>query len=135
MQVWRVIAEGWVRHHAGGLSSSALESSAHISGEGIGRARRSDCRRRGIHGLLIADGQRGGETFFDNLVLAIPMLLMLVGGVLAALSALVAVRYRGERSVLVYGALTFGGAVTVMMIGELAFSGQPLAALQHDWGL
>jgi hypothetical protein len=89
----------------------------------------------GYTGLLLADGQRGGETFFDNLVLAIPALMMLGSAVLSMLGALVAVRYRSERSVLVYAALAFAMGVMLVAMGALVFPGQPFVATMRGWWL
>lgn len=40
-----------------------------------------------IFQLLVASGQRGGETFSDNLTLSIPALLMAAAGIAAFLQA------------------------------------------------
>jgi hypothetical protein len=89
----------------------------------------------GYTGRLPADGQRGGDTFLDNLVLAIPALMMLGSAVLWMLGALVAVRYRSERSVRVYASLAFAGGVMLLAIGELVFLGQPFVATMRGWWL
>jgi hypothetical protein len=57
--------------------------------------------------VMVASGERGGERFSDNLMLAIPMIgagMAAVGaGVLAALGIV-----RGERSPIVYAIATIG---------------------------
>lgn len=68
---------------------------------------------------LVASGQRGGETFTDNLALSIPLLLMTVCAVLAFLMGIVGIVRSKERSVFVFLATLIGLVVLVFMIGEL----------------
>ncbi len=71
--------------------------------------------------LLVASGQRGGETFFSNLALTIPILLAGISGVLAFLIGLIGVIRNRERSILVFLAMLFGLFVLLFSIGEVAF--------------
>jgi hypothetical protein len=68
--------------------------------------------------VMVASGERGGERFSDNLMLAIPMIgagMAAVGaGVLAALGIV-----RGERSPIVYAIATIGLIVFFFAAGEL----------------
>jgi hypothetical protein len=71
--------------------------------------------------LLVASGQRGGETFFSNLVLTIPMLLAGTSGVFAFLTGLISVIRNRERSILVFLAMLIGLFVLLFGLGEIIF--------------
>lgn len=71
--------------------------------------------------LLVASGQRGGDTFFSNLALTIPMLLAGVAAVLALLAGLIGVIRNRERSILVFLAMLVGFFVLLFSIGEVTF--------------
>jgi len=70
---------------------------------------------------LIASGQRGGDTFFSNLVLAIPGLLAVASGIAAFVTGLISITKRKERAVAVYLAVAIGFVVLTFVIGEIAF--------------
>ena len=71
--------------------------------------------------VSVAAWQRGGEGFFDNLLLAVPMVLAGISGIASFLTGLVGVtRYR-ERSILVYPAMLIGLCVLLFAAGEIAF--------------
>ena len=70
---------------------------------------------------LIASGQRGGDTFFSNLVLAIPGLLAATSGIVAFVTGLISITKRKERAVAVYLAVAIGFVVLTFVIGEIAF--------------
>ena len=55
-----------------------------------------------VFGILVASGQRGGDTFFSNLALTIPMLLAAVSGVSAPVTGIIGIMKSRERSVLVF---------------------------------
>jgi len=71
--------------------------------------------------LLVASGQRGGETFFGNLALSIPILLAGTSGVLAFLTGLAGVIRNRERSILVFLAMLIGLFVLIFCLGEVIF--------------
>lgn len=73
----------------------------------------------GAFQLLVASGQRGGETFFSNLLLSIPILLAGASGVLAFLAGLISVIRNKERSVLVFLAILVGFFVLIFWLGEV----------------
>ena len=75
----------------------------------------------GVFQLLVASGQRGGETFFSNLVLTIPMLIAGVSGISAFATGLIGIIKSRERSVIVYLAALIGLFVLLFWIGEIAF--------------
>ena len=71
--------------------------------------------------LLVASGQRGGETFFSNLVLTIPILLAGTSGVFAFLIGLISVIKNRALSILVYLAMLIGFLILIFLIGEVIF--------------
>ncbi|MHA1167428.1 MAG: hypothetical protein ACTSRU_06375 [Candidatus Hodarchaeales archaeon] len=71
--------------------------------------------------LLIASSQRGGETFFSNTMLTIPILLAGISGVLALLTGLIGIIKNRERSILVFMAMLVGLFVLLFWIGEVVF--------------
>lgn len=71
--------------------------------------------------LLVASGQRGGETSFSNLVLTIPILLAGTSGVFAFLTGLIGVIRNRERSILVFLSMVIGLFVLLFWLGEVIF--------------
>lgn len=71
--------------------------------------------------LLVASGQRGGETFFSNLILTVPMLIAGVSGVSAFAIGLIGVIRSRERSIAVYLATLIGLLVPLFVLGEIIF--------------
>ncbi|NQT31443.1 MAG: hypothetical protein HQ588_03835 [Deltaproteobacteria bacterium] len=71
--------------------------------------------------ILVASGQRGGDTFFSNLSLTIPMLLAGVSGVSALVTGIIGIVKSRERSVLVFMATAIGLFVLVFSLGEILF--------------
>ena len=74
-----------------------------------------------IFQLLVVSGQRGGETFFSNLALTIPILLAGISGVLAFFTGVIGVIRNRERSILVFLAMLIGFFILLFSIGEVAF--------------
>lgn len=72
---------------------------------------------------LVAAGQRGGDEFFDNLWLALPIIAAGLSGVLAGAIAAVAVGFRRERSLLAFLALILGLFVVLFWFAEIAGHG------------
>jgi len=68
---------------------------------------------------LVDAGLRGGETFFSNLWLAIPLLAMGVSALAAGTVALFGVIRRGERSILMIVSLVYGLLVLLFWLGEV----------------
>ena len=75
----------------------------------------------GIFALTVAAGQRGGEEFFDNLWLTVPILGAYAAAVSAFVLGAVAIATSGERSVSVMAATIVGLLVTVYGVLEVAF--------------
>ncbi len=69
--------------------------------------------------LLVASGQRGGETFLDNLVLTVPVFLMGICGVLSFFTGVAGIIRSKERSVLVFLASLVGLFVLIFLLGEI----------------
>jgi len=69
--------------------------------------------------VLVASGQRGGETFFSNLALTVPMLLAGSCGVAALITGLIGIIRSKERAVLVYLAVAIGLVVLFFGLGEI----------------
>jgi hypothetical protein len=71
--------------------------------------------------LVVASGQRGGETFFSNLALAVPILIAGISGVSAFVTGLIGIIRTRERSVIVYLSVTIGLIVLLFLLGEIIF--------------
>ncbi len=71
--------------------------------------------------ILVASGQRGGDTFFSNLALTIPMLLAVVSSVSALVTGIIGIVKNRERSVLVFLATVIGLFVVMFSLGEILF--------------
>lgn len=71
--------------------------------------------------FLVALGQSGGDTFFSNLTLAIPGLLMGISGVCAFFVGIVAIIKSKERSFFVFLATGAGFFVLIFLLGEILF--------------
>jgi hypothetical protein len=69
--------------------------------------------------VLLATGQRGGETFFSNPALALPTLLAAISGIAAFFTGIVGIIRGKERSVLVFLAAVIGLFVLLFCLGEV----------------
>jgi hypothetical protein len=69
--------------------------------------------------LLVASGQQGGETFFSNLAITIPMFLAGACGISAFITGLIGIIRSRERSILVFLAAAIGFFVLFFVLGEL----------------
>jgi len=68
---------------------------------------------------LVASGQRGGDHFFSNLWLTLPMLGAFAAGVTAFVLGAVAISKQGERSITVGAVTLLGLLVTAFGIAEI----------------
>ena len=68
--------------------------------------------------ILVLSGQRGGETFFSNLLLTVPMLLAGTCGVAAFVTGLAGIIKSKERAILVYLAIFIGFEILIFGLGE-----------------
>ena len=71
--------------------------------------------------FFIASGERGGETFFSNLLLTIPFLLAAISGIGAFLMGLISIVRNKERSFLVFVSTGIGMIVLVWCTSEILF--------------
>ena len=71
--------------------------------------------------LFVTAGQRGGETFFSNLLLAVPALTAGISAIASLVAGIIGVARDRERSMLVYAAMVVGLCVLIFTIGEIAF--------------
>jgi len=71
--------------------------------------------------LLAASGQQGGETFFDNPLLAFSGLFAAICGTLAFLTGIAAIVKNKERAALVSVSVIIGGFVIFFLLGEFLF--------------
>jgi hypothetical protein len=72
-----------------------------------------------IFAMLVVSGQRGGETFFSNLSLTVPMLIAAASGIAALVTGIVGVLKSRERAVLVYFAIFVGLIVLLWGLAEV----------------
>ena len=73
----------------------------------------------GVFMVLVASGQRGGDTFLDNLWLSGTMLAAGLSAIAGGVTAALAIVRRGERSLLVIAALLLGLLLLVFALGEI----------------
>lgn len=69
--------------------------------------------------LLVMAGQRGGDTLFDNLWLAVPMLLAGASAIGAFFVGILGVIRQKDRSVLVMATIVIGLLVIIFILGEI----------------
>lgn len=66
-------------------------------------------------------GQRGGETFFSNLLLTIPVLIAFGSAVASCIVGIISFIAVRERAILVFVSVLVGLLVTIYGVMELAF--------------
>jgi cytochrome bd-type quinol oxidase subunit 2 len=71
--------------------------------------------------LFVASGQRGGETFSDNLYLSVPMLLAAISVALTFLLGLISIIKDKERSIFVFISTILGFFILWFIVGSLVF--------------
>jgi hypothetical protein len=64
-------------------------------------------------------GQRGGDTFFSNPSLAIPILLAGISGIAAFITGLISIVRKKERSIAVYLAVAVGLIVLIVALAQI----------------
>jgi len=69
--------------------------------------------------LLIASGQRGGETFFDNLWLSIPISLAGICGISAFFTGIIGILKKRERAISIFLSTVIGFFVLWFVLGEI----------------
>ncbi len=68
--------------------------------------------------ITILGHQTGGETFFDNLYISVPMFLAGISGIAALITGIICILRYKERSVLVFMAALIGLFVLFLVLGE-----------------
>ena len=71
--------------------------------------------------LVMVLGQRGGDTFFSNLFLAVPGLLMAASGIAAFFTGIFGVVKRRERAILVFVSTAIGFFILLFCSAEILF--------------
>jgi len=71
--------------------------------------------------ILVAAGQQGGATFFDNLLLSIPAFLGVIAGIASFASGIISILKNKERSVFVFLATAAGLLILIFVLGEIVF--------------
>ena len=71
--------------------------------------------------FIVNLGQRGGETFFSNLLLAIPITLSGIFGVFSFFTGIISIIRDKEREFLVYASTLLGLLVLVFVLLEVLF--------------
>jgi hypothetical protein len=71
--------------------------------------------------LMVAIGQRGGETFFSNLALAIPGMLAALSGIAGFFTGIVSIIKSKDHSLLVLLSTGIGLVVLIFCLGEFLF--------------
>jgi len=75
----------------------------------------------GVFWLFVASGQRGGATFFSNLLLAVPVVIAAISGISAFFMGIIGVIKSRERAIPVYLAILIGFIVLLFVAGEIIF--------------
>jgi len=73
----------------------------------------------GVFRINILLGQRGGDTFFSNPSLAIPILLAGISGIAAFITGLMSIIREKERSISVYLAVAVGLIVLIVALAQI----------------
>jgi len=68
--------------------------------------------------VVVLGHQTGGETFFDNLYISIPMFLSGISGIAAFFTGLTGIIISKERSIFVFLCTAIGLFVLMFVIGE-----------------
>jgi len=74
-----------------------------------------------VFASLVATGQRGGDTFFSNLLLAITILIAAISAVSSFFIGIISVIKSGERAFFVYISTLIGFIVLLYGLGEIIF--------------
>lgn len=69
--------------------------------------------------LVVKAGYRGGDTFFSNPLLAIPILISGVCGIISFITGVISIFKQKERSVFVFLSTLLGFFVLYFVLGEI----------------
>jgi hypothetical protein len=73
----------------------------------------------GFFFMFVALGERGGDTFFSNVKLAIPALLTGISGIGTFITGLMSIIGSKERSIFVFLTTMIGLFVLIFVLGEI----------------
>ena len=73
----------------------------------------------GVFRINVLLGQRGGDTFFSNPSLAIPILLAGISGIAAFITGLISIIKEKERSISVFLAVAVGLIVLIVVLANI----------------
>ena len=71
--------------------------------------------------IAIMSGQRGGDTFFDNLWISMPMLLAFLSIFLSMVLGAISIIKDHERSPIIFTACIIGLLITIFVLGEFLY--------------
>lgn len=71
--------------------------------------------------LMVTSGQRGGDLFFSNLWLTVPMLIAAASGIAAFITGIVSIIKNRERSILVFISTALGLFILLFVSAEILF--------------
>lgn len=74
-----------------------------------------------IFQILVASGQRGGETFLDNIPLSLNGLVFVISGISAFFTGIISIVKGKERSALAFISTIIGLLILIFVIGEFIF--------------
>ena len=73
----------------------------------------------GIVAFFVAAGEQGGEGFFSNLKLSLPMAAAVLSAAISFISGVISVAKDKERSMLVFAAIVLSLLPLIFVVGEL----------------
>jgi len=69
--------------------------------------------------FVVATGQTGGETIFDNLLISIPMILAAISAIASFFTGIISIIRKKERCIFVFISTLIGLFVLWFVIGEI----------------
>ena len=69
--------------------------------------------------IMVLSGQRGGDTFFSNPFLTIPIFLAAISGIAAFITGLISIIREKERAISVYLAVAVGLIILVVVLAQI----------------
>lgn len=70
---------------------------------------------------FVTAGQKGGDGFFDNLYLTIPVIIAGISGIFSFVIGLLAILKQRDKSLLVYISSFLGFLITLFILAEIFF--------------
>ena len=69
--------------------------------------------------IVVATGQEGGETIFDNLFISIPMITAAICGIASFFTGIISIIWKKERCILIFISSIIGLLILWFIIGEI----------------